>query len=188
MDRTVRQVSAAIGSSEIDAQPGIADFGQQRFLYDEGGAELASLTLFAPGEEYSCGPDEWERVGGDPLVLGRSERAWMLALIAGVVGAQREDREKLLGQQSTRYAVTVSFTEAAARCERTLEPPRTSGGIDLDCLPCQVWLDTERRILKAALRLGESSMIIELSNLGAPGPVQLPEPGSFWSAEDEPSQ
>ena len=99
------------------------------------------MTLFAPGEEYVCGLDEWERVRGDPEVIRQSEPAWLLALIAGVVNARREGSERVLGQQSMRYSATVSFSEAAARTTRTLERPRTDSGVDLGGLSCKVWLD-----------------------------------------------
>jgi hypothetical protein len=43
-----------------------------------------SSTLCAPGEEYVCGPDEWERVKSDPELIGQGEPAWLLALIAPI--------------------------------------------------------------------------------------------------------
>jgi hypothetical protein len=183
MDRLARQVRSRAGISEIGGRPGVADFQQQRFLYAQGDDDDPNLTLFAPGLEYSSGPDDWELVRRDADVIGQAEPAWLLAAIVGVVEAHREGNEKVRGQAATCYAVTVSFSEAAGRMMRTLERPWTgTADVDLNALPCRVWLDSQGRIVKAVLQRG-GAMMLELSDFGAPERVELPNPDSVWSAD-----
>lgn len=186
-DQLTGHVRAAAGISEIGGRPGVADFRQERFLIDEGHDDVPQWTIFTPGEEYANGPDDWEVVRDDATLIGYREPAWLLALIEGVVDAHREGSEHVLGQPSTRYEATVSFSEAAIRSSRTLQRPVPvqNVAVDPDRLPSKVWLDDDGRLVKAVLRLGRGVMIIELSEFGVPEPVALPDPDCVWSSENE---
>ena len=63
-------------------------------------------------------------------------------------------------------------------------PLSSRGGLDVDRLPIDVWVDAAGRVRRAILLGDQTLMMLELSDFGAPDPIDLPEPEEILADED----
>jgi hypothetical protein len=165
--------------SDIPGPAGRIDFKNERCLYCE---DEDQWTLTAPGLEFMGEPGEWEQVVSDEdALVDHIDPLWLLQLIAGVVEASEDGDEAVLGEPCKRYRTVASLPVASARSQRKMQPPSSRGDLDLNRLPIDVWVDAAGRIRRAILHRDQSLTLLELSNFGEPGAIDLPESDEILS-------
>lgn len=144
-----------------------------------------SDVLTAPGLEFMGEQGEWEQVvSEDDTLVGHIDPLWLLELIVGVIEAREDEGGSVLREPCRRFATVASFAVASAQSKRPMEPLSSRGGLDVDRLPIDVWVDAAGRVRRAILLGDQTLMMLELSDFGAPDPIDLPEPEEILADED----
>jgi len=157
---------------------GRIDFRQRRSQYPSGDTDWSFVS---PGLMLTGEPGEWEAAHDESDMLSHDDPFWLFELIAATVEATDEGSRLVGVTRCERYLARADFARAASNATRPIEPLSSTDGQRTDRLPIEVWLDGEGRIRRARLHRERSWLLLELSDFGAPDPLELPSPNQIAS-------